>query len=201
MVHEAAQRIDVEALAGRLKKWDARVSKSSLGTGPAEIVVEVAADHSLAALTDLRDDESTAMRRLVDLTAIDWLRGDWLRGDRLGSDWRGDEKAHDSIDGSPARFTIVYQLQSPTSGQYCRVEVALDTDSSEGIDAPMLDSVSNLWPAANWLECEVFDLFGIRFKGHPDLRRVLLDANFDGAPLRKDHPLKLDRPLPFEIES
>ena len=58
--------------------------------------------------------------------------------------------------------------------------------------------MSAIWPTADWHEREAFDMMGIRFKGHPDLRRLLLDEAFEGAPLRKDHPLRLDRSSPPE---
>jgi NADH-quinone oxidoreductase subunit C len=114
------------------------------------------------------------MKRLVDLTAID----------------RG---------GEQARFELVYRLQSVERGSSLRIHVRVEGAQGESADAaPFVDSVTSLWPAANWLEREVFDLFGIRFKGHPDLRRILLDEGFEGAPLRKDHPLQLERLLPTE---
>jgi NADH:ubiquinone oxidoreductase subunit C len=180
MSTEASRRIDPDQLASRLSEFGARVSTESSAAGPTRYVVEVDSERSLEVLTLLRDDESTSMRRLVDLTAVD----------RLGR-----------ADSAVARFVIVYQLHSPTSQQRLRVEALLRTESAGDPDPPSLESVSKLWPAAIWLECEVFDLFGIRFSGHPDLRRILLDADFEGAPLRKDHPLKIDRALPVEDAS
>jgi NADH:ubiquinone oxidoreductase subunit C len=129
--------------------------------------LRVGGGESLELLTRLRDDASLCMRRLTDLTAVDRLGG------------TGD---------AAERFEIVYWLHSPVSLQSLRVMVPL-----EGED-PSIDSVSAVWPVAEWLEREVFDLFGIRFPGHPDLRRLLLDPEFEGAPLRKDHPLRLAGP-------
>ncbi|HEB91150.1 MAG TPA: NADH-quinone oxidoreductase subunit C [Deltaproteobacteria bacterium] len=84
--------------------------------------------------------------------------------------------------GQAGRFEIVYVLQSPTTKAGLRVHVGLD-----GVD-PEIDSVVGLWACADWLEREVFDLFGIVFRGHPDLRRILLAPDFEGAPLRRDFP-------------
>ncbi len=163
----ASAPIDAEALVARFSDLGVGVVRESQG----DWVLEVASEQSLAALTRLHGDESLAMRRLIDLTAVD----------RLG---RGGFEN--------ARFEVVYRLYSANLRQRLRVHVALDQQ------APTIDSVVALWPAAEWLEREVFDLFGIRFRGHPDLRRILLEADYEGAPLRKDHPLQLDRALPGE---
>ncbi len=94
----------------------------------------------------------------------------------------------------PVRFEIVYRLHSPSLNQRLRVHVPIEAAD------PVVDSVVGVWPAADWLEREVFDLFGIRFRGHPDLRRILLEAEFEGAPLRKDYPRQPDLALPKEAE-
>jgi NADH-quinone oxidoreductase subunit C len=80
-------------------------------------------------------------------------------------------------------FEVVYNLFSIDLNQ--RVRLKVDTDDSAGVE-----SVTGVWPAANWLEREVFDLFGVPFNGHPDLRRLLLPPDWDGHPLRKDYPLE-----------
>jgi NADH-quinone oxidoreductase subunit C len=94
----------------------------------------------------------------------------------------------------PMRFEIVYRLHSPSLNQRLRVHVPIEAAD------PVVDSAVGVWPAADWLEREVFDLFGIRFRGHPDLRRILLEAEFEGAPLRKDYPRQPDLALPKEAE-
>ncbi|MBW2501162.1 MAG: NADH-quinone oxidoreductase subunit C [Deltaproteobacteria bacterium] len=148
-----------------------------------EPLVEVEPENAREVLGRLRDDPDLALHRLVDLTAID----------RWGS----------SAEGS-GRFVVVYALESPESGRRMGVCV-VPRDGEAGGDgaseAPELESVVSLWPAADWLEREVFDLFGIRFHGHPDLRRILLEADFEGAPLRKDHPRQPGLPLPGEAAS
>ena len=81
------------------------------------------------------------------------------------------------------RFNVVYQLFSQQ--EKCRIRVKVQVSEKE-----MVPSISPIWPAANWLEREVFDMFGVRFKDHPNLKRVLMDDRFKGHPLRKDYPLK-----------
>jgi NADH-quinone oxidoreductase subunit C len=82
------------------------------------------------------------------------------------------------------RFELNYQLVSLERKARVRLRA-----SASG-DQPVIDSVYPVWPGANWLEREVFDLFGIRFEGHPDLRRILLPDEFEGAPLRRDFPVE-----------
>jgi len=83
-----------------------------------------------------------------------------------------------------ARFAVVYQLLSITQNQRLRLRVPCDAS-----DEPVIDSVIDVWASANWFEREAFDLFGILFRGHPDLRRILTDYGFIGHPFRKDFPL------------
>ncbi len=98
--------------------------------------------------------------------------------------------------GEP-RFKVVYLLASFDHIQRLRVKVALPGEDAH------LPTVTTLWPGANWLEREVFDLFGIVFDGHPDLRRVLLPEDWEGYPLRKDYPVQIKKPVkvyePLEV--
>jgi len=94
------------------------------------------------------------------------------------------------LQGEPRRFEVVYRLHSPSWNESLRVHVGIDESNL------VVDSVHELWSGANWLEREVFDLFGIEFRAHPDLRRILLDPDFEGAPLRKDYPRQPDLELP-----
>ena len=133
-----------------------------------ELRVVVDSANALTLLRGLREDETSPLARLSDLTAID-------RGPNPGS------------------FEVVYRLDSVDRNSPVRVHVRVDVSEDEpGADAsqtsPVVESVIGLWPAAAWLEREVFDLFGIRFRGHPELRRLLLDSEFEGAPLRKTFP-------------
>jgi NADH-quinone oxidoreductase subunit C len=139
--------------------------------GQTTVVAPAASVHHL--LRFLRDCPDCNFDSLVDLSGIDYL-------------------------GYPApqpgRFAIVYQLLSTTTGRRLWVKAHLDpTLDTSGIDEDpglTIDSVTGLWPAAEWAEREVFDMFGIRFRGHPDLRRLLLWKDYPGHPLRKDYPLR-----------
>src|SRR5262249_38651640 len=88
-----------------------------------------------------------------------------------------------------ARFTVVYHFYSTTLKHRLRLVVPVEEADAE------VDSIASLWPAANWLEREVWDMFGITFRGHPDLRRILMYDGFDGHPLRKDYAVKRRQPL------
>ncbi len=104
---------------------------------------------------------------LVDLTAVDYLGKDL-----------------------PHRFEVVVHLYAMEHRERLRVKVPLPEDN------PRLPSITGLWTAANWLEREVYDLFGIHFDGHPNLTRILMWEGFEGHPLRKDYPLRAEPPLP-----
>ena len=90
-----------------------------------------------------------------------------------------------AVDWHPAepRFEVVYHLHSVARNQRVRLKVRLSGD------APQIDSVTGVWRSANWYEREVYDLFGVVFRGHPDLRRILMPDNWVGHPLRKDYPV------------
>lgn len=91
--------------------------------------------------------------------------------------------------GREPRFEVVYHLLSLPFNQRLRVKVRVPGEK------PVLDSVTELWSSANWLEREVWDMFGIEFAGHPDLKRILLYPEFEGHPLRKDYPIRRRQPL------
>ncbi len=129
----------------------------------------VAPTASAEVLRYCRDDPALAFDMLMDLTAVDWLK------------YPGRE------DG--LRFEVVYHLYSVAENHRLRVKVPVDGDE------PVVDSAVPLWPIADWYEREVWDMFGIRFAGHPDLRRLLLYEEFVGHPLRKDYPINRRQPL------
>jgi NADH-quinone oxidoreductase subunit C len=104
--------------------------------------------------------------------------------DRAGYDFLVDLTAIDQGEGVTDRFTVVYHLFSTAASAYVRVA----TDCRGGA-APVAPSVTALWPAADWHEREAFDMFGIRFEGHPDLRRILMWDGYPHHPLRKEFPL------------
>ncbi len=113
----------------------------------------------------LRDDPALDFKFLMDLTAVDYLN-------------RKD-----------SRFEVVYHFYSLKNNNRLRVKVPVSEDDCT------IDSVSSLWKTANWYEREVWDLYGIKFNGHPDMRRILLYEEFKGHPLRKDYPINKRQPL------
>jgi NADH-quinone oxidoreductase subunit C len=128
-----------------------------------QLTIDVAAGDAIAAFTKLRDDAALRFTILIDL---------------LGIDYQGIE-GHDG-----PRFVVLYNLLSIEHNTRVRVRVTCASD-----DFPAVDTCIGVWPAANWYEREAFDLYGIVFKGHPDLRRILTDYGFMGHPFRKDFPI------------
>ncbi len=121
----------------------------------------------------LRDDPQCAYDFLADVTAVDYLNYPAPQ---------------------PGRFAVVWNLASYAKEQRLRLKVylnpSMDTSGADLDPELVVDTVTDLWPGAEWLEREVFDMFGIRFRGHPDLRRILLWKDFPAFPLRKDYPLR-----------
>ena len=114
----------------------------------------------------------------------------FLKADRkMDFDFLADITAVDYLGKKQPRFEVVYHLLSLQSHRRFRVKVPLPEEE------PEVDSLTPLWKGANWLEREVWDMFGIRFRGHPDLRRILLYEEFRGYPLRKDYPVNQRQPL------
>jgi NADH-quinone oxidoreductase subunit C len=155
-------------------------------------------DHGVPALRRLAEELPDALlethNRLGDATAVvdragalDVLR--LLRDDpELEFDMLIDLTAVDHLPREP-RFEVVYHLYSVSINHRLRVKVRVP----EG--QPEVDSATDLWSSANWMEREVWDLYGIRFAGHPDPRRLLLYEEFEGHPLRKDYPKERRQPL------
>jgi len=131
-------------------------------------------------------DDTAVIRSETLLSVMRWLKGS------LGYDFLVDLTAVDFLGRDP-RFEVVYHLRSMQSGSRLRVKVPVAC--SEDGPNPAVDSVISIWPAANWQEREVWDMFGIKFTGHPDLRRVLMYEEFVGHPLRKDYPKEKRQPL------
>jgi NADH-quinone oxidoreductase subunit C len=138
---------------------------ASVVTALGEVTVVVKQQNLLAAAALLRDAPDLRFEQLIDLCGVDYLH----YGDGA---WDG------------KRFAVVYHLLSLAHNRRVRVRVFCDDD-----EFPVVDSAIGVWPSANWFEREAFDLFGIMFSGHPDLRRILTDYGFVGHPFRKDFPL------------
>jgi len=126
----------------------------------------------------------------MDVCGVDYLeygRAEWNTQNATSSGFsRGVARANPGEDSVAAgrRFAVVYHLLSISLNQRLRLRVYCADDAE-----PMVDSVSGIWAGADWFERETFDMFGILFKGHPDLRRLLTDYGFIGHPFRKDFPL------------
>jgi len=135
--------------------------------------------------TLLPQGDATAIIRSESLTkVIEFLKTD----PRLLFDVLVDITAIDYLEKKP-RFSVVYHLLSLPFNRRLRLKVPVDDGE------PALDSLTPWWGAANWLEREVWDMFGIRFAGHPDLKRILMYDGFEGHPLRKDYPIRKRQPL------
>ena len=154
-----------------------------------ELTFEVGAGRLVEACRALRDEPEWRFEQLIDLTGVDYLdygRVEWTTEAATSSGFsRGVDRARP---GEPAsterRFAVVYHLMSVTHNRRLRLRCWCEPG-----EPPMLDSVVDVWASANWNEREAFDLFGILFRGHPDLRRILTDYGFVGHPFRKDFPL------------
>jgi NADH-quinone oxidoreductase subunit C len=158
-------RMDTAALAVLRDDLASRLAASHAVVTLAvrEITIAVPVAGLLPVLAFLRDDGSCRFHMLVDVTAVDWL---------------GAQKEM----GKPKRFEVVYHLLSTEKNLRVRVKAAVE-------DGEPVPTAVGLFSSANWYEREVWDMFGIRFDGHPDLRRILTDYDFASHPLRKDFPL------------
>ncbi len=153
-----------EALLARLQDTlgdQIHASRIALG----EVTIEVGPEDWLEVARRLRDEPALAFDMLIDLCGVDYSA-------YKDGTWQG------------RRFAVVLHLLSVVRNHRLRVRTFCADD-----DMPMLASLVEIWPAANWFEREAFDLYGIVFDGHPDLRRLLTDYGFIGHPFRKDFPL------------
>ncbi|MDH5762023.1 MAG: NADH-quinone oxidoreductase subunit C [Nitrospinota bacterium] len=107
----------------------------------------------------------------------------------LGMDFLMDLTAVDYMDRKPQRFEVVYHFYSSNHNHRVRLKIPVDEEDC------LVDSLVPLYKSANWFEREVWDLYGIKFKGHPNLKRILLYEGFKGHPLRKDYPVNKRQPL------
>jgi NADH-quinone oxidoreductase subunit C len=173
-----------EAIASRIGTRATRVAAL-----PGEIAIEVADADLFAVCQALRDLPELAFEQLVDLSGIDYLdygRTEWTTESATTTGFsRGVDRASPREGrASEARFAVVYHLLSVSRNTRLRLRCHCPPG-----EPPMLDSVTDIWACADWYEREAFDLFGILFRGHPDLRRILTDYGFIGHPFRKDFPL------------
>lgn len=155
-----------------------------------ELTLVVAAADMIKVFTRLRDDTGLRFELLVDVCGMDYS----AYGSAISEDGR--YLPDDSVSPVyPKRFAAVYHLLSVAHNLRVRVRVFAEDD-----EMPVLDSVTGIWPIANWFEREAFDLYGIVFVGHPDLRRILTDYGFVGNPFRKDFPLSGHVEMRYDAE-
>lgn len=152
-----------------------KILQITVALGEVTLVVG-AADYLYAAQT-LRDDPGCSFEQMVDLCGLDY------------SDYKG-------VGREGSRFCVVLHLLSVSLNQRVRLKVFAPDD-----EFPSVASVTGIWNSANWFEREAFDLFGIVFEGHSDLRRILTDYGFIGHPFRKDFPLSGEVEMRYDVES
>lgn len=154
----------LETLIQNLQKhFGDKLKSQKLALG--EVTIEVAAADYLAAMKTLRDEPELAFEEMIDLCGVDYS----TYGDGA---WDG------------KRFAVVVHLLSVSKNWRLRVRVFAEDD-----EFPSVDSITGVWTSANWFEREAFDLYGIAFPGHNDMRRILTDYGFVGHPFRKDFPI------------
>ena len=185
----------------------------SITSSKAEVTLEVKLQDYLAAAKILRDEAALKFEVLIDLCGVDYLgygQGEWAtdsvssQGFSRGVQGSGDQELNSAfldVPGAgapgrfrwedrpeakdlPRRFAVVVHLLSLALNQRVRMKVFCEDN-----ELPVVPSLTELWRGVNWFEREAFDLFGIVFDGHPDLRRILTDYGFVGHPFRKDFPL------------
>lgn len=151
-----------------LDRLDATVRDALVESGShcGDEIAVVHREHLIDVLTVLRDDPTLCFEMLTDLTVVDYL-------------------------GQTPRFEVVYQLYSLMHKHRVRIKVRVDEDPAEC----WVPTATHLWKAADWAEREAWDLYGVRFEGHHDLRRILMYEEFVGHPLRKDYPQNGRQPL------
>ena len=177
-----------EQLAERLQaRFDAGHELFHGATG--ELTLVVPPEALVATATALRDEPGLGFAMLVDLAGVDYLTygmDEWKTRKATESGFsRGVQRGSPPVSAdTPRRFAVACHLLSLEHNHRLRLRCY----PAPG-DPPRLPTLSEVWPAANWFEREAFDLFGILFDGHPDLRRILTDYGFIGHPFRKDFPL------------
>ena len=178
-----------ETLAARIDaRFGAQIERFASRCG--ELTYEVPRENLVEVATALRDE--LGFEQLVDLCGVDYLTygtDEWMTESATERGFsRGVQRDSVIMDESdtfdPRRFAVVYHLLSLKHNERLRLRVFTGSDNP-----PVVDSVVDIWNSANWFEREAFDLYGILFDGHPDLRRILTDYGFIGYPFRKDFPL------------
>ncbi len=182
------------SMEDKIKKYLSSISEIKLDSDVITLIINQ--DSLLTTMKTLKENEELNFQQLTDLCAVDYSQfknTEWKTTNATStgysrgvkSDTHGRIKFGDNIQKEDIndRFCIIYHLLSLTNNSRIRVKVFIKEEP------PIIPSVTSVWDAANWYEREAFDLFGILFEGHPDLRRILTDYGFIGYPFRKDFPL------------
>lgn len=176
-----AQKVDAH-LQGRVRRVPSLAS---------ELAYELEPEALLGVCRTLRDAPELRFEMLMDLAGVDYLdygMDQWQTQSATRTGFSRGRTPYEEAERQPpiggARFAVAYQLLSIAHNERLRLRVRCEQQ-----DEPVVDSVTEVWASANWFEREAFDLFGILFRGHPDLRRILTDYGFVGHPFRKDFPL------------
>lgn len=184
----------IQTLSARLQQ---RFPGARAVMAQGELTLEVPAAQWLEVCAHLRDEEG--FEQLMDLCGVDYSAYGQTEWETTGASSHGFCRGVSSHRGTDAadrpHFAAVIHLLSVANNRRIRVRCF-----AEDNDFPVLDSVVGLWNGANWYEREAFDLFGIHFQGHPDLRRLLTDYGFVGHPFRKDFPLSGHVEMRFDPE-
>ena len=178
---------DIQTLAELIQQRFAdQISESVIANG--ELTVELPPQQLLEVCLALRDETPFQFTQLMDICGVDYLHYGISQWETEETTLTGFSRAVDTsgekvIPWKKGRFAVVYHLLSLLHNQRIRLRVFPEGDPA------LVESVMEVWASADWYEREAFDLFGILFKGHPDLRRILTDYGFIGHPFRKDFPL------------
>lgn len=151
-----------------------------------EVTMVVPREQLLTVVTELRDARPFHFEELIDLCGVDYSNfgeAEWDTSAASSSGFGRGIKRIAGLQDGDRRFAVVYHLLSVRNNHRLRLRTFVDSEQ------PMVVSVVDVWSGANWFEREAFDMFGILFDGHPDLRRILTDYGFIGHPFRKDFPL------------
>jgi NADH-quinone oxidoreductase subunit C len=177
------------ALAARLTERFGDKLRCQMGVG--QVTAELAPEDLIEVCTALRDEPDLRFEQLIDVCGVDYQaygQADWLTEDASASGFSRGVSARayreEAPAARPARFAVVYHLLSVSHNRRLRLRAYVEGDP------PCIPSLVEVWSSADWFEREAFDLFGILFEGHPDLRRLLTDYGFIGHPFRKDFPLE-----------
>lgn len=163
-----------------------------------QVTLVLSAENLLSVCKVLRDDEQFAFAQLTDLCGVDYSafkQVNWATNETTSTGFsRGREATNETMIDEDQRFAVVYHLLSIKNNIRLRLRCFVSGEP------PRIASVTDIWNSANWFEREAFDLFGIVFEGHPDLRRILTDYGFIGHPFRKDFPLEGNVELRYDEE-